>query len=83
MQTIVTLKAQPTIKAEPIEDCQIIMQTESPTGFSLEDQDRLFQLEAERICKALYAHLPGGCFDQLLAAMLLRKASHFRVSHLS
>lgn len=40
-----------------------------------------YEAEARKIERLLYATLPGGTYDKLVGLMLLRKASHFRVSH--
>jgi hypothetical protein len=44
---------------------------------------RLYEAEGDRVEAALFAALPGGLYDQILRAMLARKASLLKVSHAS
>ena len=43
-----------------------------------EAQDRWCE-QGQEIAEALYTHLPGGVVDQVLAALMLRRASALRV----
>jgi hypothetical protein len=74
-------KAQPTLKALPIESIEIHIDQEVPDAKTLEDADNIYKNEAFLLCNALESTLPGGTFDHLLVEMLKRKASHFKVSH--
>lgn len=72
-------KAQPS--PNEIESVAIIIQEELPAFAELGQQDEYCRLQAQRLEGILIDTLPGATYDQLLAAMLLRKASHFRVAH--
>lgn len=52
-----------------------------PEFETLQKQRDSFRAEAMRIEQALMGSLPGGLYDQLLGAMLERKATHFIVRH--
>jgi len=54
---------------------------ESLMAGSMDEADGWYEAEARKIERLLYATLPGGTYDKLAGLMLLRKASHFRVSH--
>lgn len=65
-------------KVEPV---QINVDQVIPKVEDSQAQRRLFYQEALVLEKALYNSLPGGLYDQLLAGMMQRKVSHFRVPH--
>jgi hypothetical protein len=83
-QTIFVKKAQPT-GDQSIPDVVISVTQTLPQSakdaMSLEQFGQLFDDQAKGIEGALYESLPGGTYDRLLGRMLLRKASHFIVSH--
>ena len=78
---ITTYKAQPTGRKSPVPSLLIKAELTIPysPGERLADMDRRFYVEGMKLEEALAHHLPGGIYDQLLAAMLRRKASHFVV----
>ena len=47
---------------------------------TVQQQRRMYKLQAEEIVEAMYHHLPGGLVDALLIELLDRKASVFRVA---
>ena len=49
----------------------------------IEDADRIFERDAQKLEEALYGSLPGGTYSRLLGLMLKRRACHFVVSFAS
>lgn len=80
MKTENIYKAQRTLKSQEVPSVKIVVDAEVPDAQSLFDADEIYRLEAERLCAALEASLPGGTFDRLLIEMMKRKASHFKVA---
>ncbi len=79
MKIVAILKAQPTIKSEPVESARIIMDEEIPESRSLAESREFFIEEGKKIADALCSTLPGGTLDQLICELLTRKASLLRV----
>lgn len=73
-------RAQPAIKAEPVQDTQIILEEEIPRSPTLEVAQEAFTVQGRRLEQALHDHLPGGTYNALLIAMLERKHSLLVVS---
>lgn len=75
-------QAQPVAKDLPVANVTIDIRRpvpELPVG-DVERYDNLYQQDATAIADALFASLPGGTLDRLIAIMLTRKASHFVVA---
>lgn len=82
-------------KARPIGDSKhksikIIIDKELPefltddfkdTAAYLKEADQQYEIEANKLFRALYFTLPGGVFDRLLLKFLEVKKSHFKVSY--
>jgi hypothetical protein len=78
---------QPTIVHKAIKmgvtktpDLCLTASEEFPVFKSLEESRALFISEAESIFSALWHSLPGGTLDHLIAIMLEKKSSFFRVT---
>lgn len=71
-------KAQP-IGADKTPNLNISATEELPNFTELGRITEFAKAEAAELESALYRTLPGATYDQLLAAMLARRASHFRV----
>jgi hypothetical protein len=50
-----------------------------PAAPTLREQDLVHEREGRQIATALWEHLPGGVVDQILCALLERRASQLRV----
>lgn len=74
-------KAQETIKTVPVESVVIKIEMPVPEFNDLDESVAIFEHQAQKLCKVLYDVLPGGTFDRLVAAMLQKEASLFKVSH--
>ena len=82
MKTVLIHKSAGSYHGQPdTEDLTIRALSEFPNLKTLEEYDEAFLKDAQKVETALYETLPGGTFDRLLGLMLMRKASHFRVSH--
>lgn len=46
-----------------------------------EEYQRAYIADAHLVESELFSHLPGGLYDQILCAMLARKASLLKISH--
>jgi len=79
MKCITICKAETTV--DSIESVVIKIQEKLPSFSLFSEQDDFMTKEACFLEKSLYFSLPGGTYDRLLSAMLIRKASHFRVAH--
>lgn len=78
---LVIEKAAPTAPDKPVADVMIsIHSTGELYDLNLSEATGLYQYDAEALCDVLHSALPGGTFAWLLAFMLERRASHFRVS---
>ena len=75
------LKAQPIVKSEPVEDVEIAISVEIPDVPSLDEADKVYSYQAEKLEQILIDTLPGGTYDRLLGFMLARKASYFKVAY--
>lgn len=73
-------KARPVGKNE-VESKVISFDQDVPNFTTLEQARLSYEQDAVAIEKVLFNVMPGGSYDQLLAAMLKRKASLFTVSH--
>lgn len=76
MKIVRIAKAAPV--SGPIED--LVVMVGHPAALlhkNLEDAATFFKQEGEELANALYNSLPGGTMDQLLAALLRRRASLF------
>lgn len=51
-----------------------------PEFSTLDEAQDAYVREGEQIADALFSHLPGGVVDQVIAALLLRRASLLRVT---
>ena len=81
MKTIHIYKAQGFTETDEVESLTLSVDKELPEFESLEHAVMYYEVDATQLCNALYNALPGGTFDRLVAHMLTKKASHFRVSH--
>jgi hypothetical protein len=68
-------KAQPLRPDKPTQAMAIEIYASIPDNFSTDQLNQMYELDAAKICAALWATLPGGTLDRLLPAMLLRAAS--------
>jgi hypothetical protein len=84
MKIVTGHKASQMADSEPVESLSLVFDVEMPDpplgGDNYAIYREILKSEGEAICEALYAHLPGGVIDQLLVALLIRKASLFRVT---
>ena len=71
-------KAQP-IGDESIEDVTITIQEVAWSSPDLASAARFYQRQGDALVDALWACLPGGTIDQMIAELLRRRASLFRV----
>jgi hypothetical protein len=55
----------------------ISVRDEFPHGLELEDALQVHTEDANALEEVLWKAIPGGTYDALLRAMLLRRASHF------
>ena len=74
-----TFKAQP-IGTQHVPDLSIIAKLEIPGCNDLGLAADFYRTEGQKICDALYASLPGGILDGIMCAMMIRRASLFRVT---
>lgn len=81
MKTVNIYKAQRTTQSQDVPSVEIVIDEDVPNFHTTEAADDLYELQAERLCDALEACLPGGTFDHLLIQLMKRKASRFKVSH--
>ncbi len=76
-------KAQPTLSSQGQLDDLVITATEQIPDLSrvetLKQVAELYKIQGEKVADALFAHLPGGTVDAILARMLERRASLFAV----
>lgn len=86
MKTIQICKAWPVIADSPehaIEDVSIVFDKEVDTNMYRDDWDaaqrEVYEKEAVRLEEALYAVLPGGTYNRLLARLLERSAGLLRI----
>lgn len=80
--TTVTVHAAQPIRDEPAPAGRIVIATTLPPFDGGDWRDRtvaLYAADAKAIVDVLLDTLPGGTVDQVLAELLLRKASLFRV----
>jgi hypothetical protein len=80
--TDVVLHSAQAIGPEPIPVLRVMASTPAPNfkGEGWEQTAREFyQREGEQLAEAIFKHLPGGTVDQVIRALLLRRASLFVV----
>ena len=83
MKTIRVHKAGRLRGETPVEVLTIVCDQEMPeiTGDNTVATLRsIFQNDGKALADAMFEHLPGGTIDELLAEMMTRRASMFRVS---
>lgn len=80
MKRISVLKAE-GYTGEEVESMVIVAETtiKYDQGRSLDELDKVFNDDAEKLEETLHKTLPGGTYDRLIGMMLTRKASHFIV----
>lgn len=83
MKSVRAFKAQPVGDDKPAASVTIVIDAGLPKFKSVEKARKTFREDAARIVDTLYATLPGGTLDQVLLALLERKASRYRVAHSS
>lgn len=72
-------KASPLRDAE-VDEAQIVIDLSIDDALDSDDRPRdLFVKDGETIAEALWNHLPGGTIDQVIANLLAKRASSFRV----
>ena len=85
MKTIEIYKAQAKFGKnvmEQIEDLRIVFDQEIPQfpgGLSAAAKE--YEQQGKQLANALYRTLPGGVYDQVLCAMMKKRASLLRVRH--
>lgn len=80
MKRIGIYKAKTIIKSNSDESVEISFACEIPS-LTEDALEALFLEEAQTLENALYEVLPSGVYDRLIGLMLIRKSSHFIVSH--
>lgn len=78
-------KAAP-IRDEVIADLVLIFDRQPPefkSGQSFTEHQQRYVVDADLVEWELFHHLPGALYDQILRAMLARKASLLKVTHAS
>lgn len=84
VDTVKSFKASP-IGDGIIDTLELIFDQEPPdvgTGSDWEDRWRqMYADEGDKVEDALWRTIPGGLYDQILRAMLTRKASLLKVTH--
>lgn len=78
-------RAQPTVDGRPVPSLTIRIGAEVPEKGRIDDEAvqtavELFRREGRTLARALWSSLPGGTLDELIAALLRRRASMFRVT---
>jgi len=64
----------------PVEKCCIEISGDIPVCDKAWKLHKFYRQQAETLCDALQATLPGGTVDSLLAELMERKASQLRVA---
>lgn len=77
---IETYLAQP-IGSQKITPLTIVATSPTPTFEDLRSAAAHHRAEGEKIAQAIWEHLPGGTVDQVLRALLERRASLLIVTH--
>lgn len=78
MRDISICKAQ-GFREKPIESVTISFVDEVPNCKTLQDAHDIYDADGKALCEILFSVLPGGTVDRLMAAMLLKKATSFKV----
>lgn len=73
-------KADPTLKAEPVENVIIEINIPIPQFATIDEWKSFCKSQGKELADVLWSHLAGGVMDQLIAELLERKASLFRVT---
>jgi len=79
MSQIINIHKAQGISGKEIPAVQINIETETPDFETLEQVDRVYEIDALKIGKTLLDCLPEGTIDRPLAHLLLQKASHFKI----
>jgi hypothetical protein len=79
-KTVKIHKAQPNVNI-PVQSTVIEIDTEIKHYYQVGVFDNVCGQEAMELERALYASLPQGTYDRLLAMMMLRKSSHLGISY--
>jgi hypothetical protein len=75
----ITVHKADATRDESVADAAIHIDKVMPPYLDPTEGRDLFASDAEQIAEVLFAHLPGGTQDELIAALLRRRASLFRV----
>jgi len=73
-------KAQPVASDKPVLDATLEIRLDQ-AKVGIGGSTDILKHDAENIEELLHNHLPGGTYNALLRAMLLRTASQFKVSY--
>lgn len=80
-----SFKASPIAPDRTVDDLALLFDTAVPDAKPDEHFEawyrETYEREGDQVEAALFKHLPGGLYDQILRAMLARKASLLKVSH--
>lgn len=68
------------IRDESVHPVTIVIEATVPTKGSPAEQAALYASEGAALAEAIWGACPGGTVDALIAALLARRASMFRVS---
>lgn len=77
METITIHKASPIWRGAPIEPATIIIDLSIDDSGDSQIQSRI---DGSILAETLWSHLPGATVDELIANLLLRRASQLRIS---
>lgn len=73
-------KAEPVHPDQGVPSATITIDAQQPTGTTASDAREVFRRDAQALATVLWSTLPGATLDELLGALMARRAVLLRVS---